>query len=182
MRKLGLALVIPVLAISATAPTALAAQRSRPIAASVLPCEGRNLVGFYAGGGAAAGNDATKVGIVNIGSSSCRLAGYPGIIGIRDGHEYRLRRVAHGTYFGNLEPTILAPRMTGALVLGSETACVAVNRPGPGPAAYLAAHSYIGLVVVLPQRKGYVRVPGARFENGCTLFETRLGWSSGFGL
>jgi hypothetical protein len=182
MRRIAVALGLAITVAMMTIPAALAAQPSAHAAASISTCGSRELVGFYAGGGAAAGNDASNIGIVNVGTSTCRLAGYPGIIGIRDGHEFRLRGVAHGTFFGNLEPTVLAPRMTGALVLGTETACVAVNRPGPGPTAYLAAHSYVGLVIVLPDHTGYVRVPSVQFENGCTLYETRLGWRSGLNL
>lgn len=185
MRKMHIVsgLVGALIAIGAAAPLALAGQgvRSSPNRSTAL-CEGRNLIGASAGGGAAAGNDDAKIAIVNVGSTSCRLAGYAGIIGVRSGREHRLTGVQRGTFFGNLQPAILAPRMTGALLLGTEWACVAINRSGPAARAYLAAHSYDGVVLVLPDHSGVVHVPDVQIQNACTLSETRLGWSRGFAL
>ena len=80
--------------------------------------------------------------------STWRLSG---LEGIRFGHRHPLVVTGHGTFFGDLGPTVLAPRTMGALILGTEDACHAINQPNQAAQrAEIAAHSYTGLYIELP--------------------------------
>jgi len=143
-------------------------------------CRGRNLVGLPLGSGAAAGNLLNVVGLVNMGTTSCRLGGYPGLAGTRSGHRFALAVSGRGTFFGDLGPTVLAPRMVGALLVGTEDGCQAINQPSrAAQSAEVAAHSFTGLVIELPQHDGFVVVNGVHFDTACVLQSSRLGWRSG---
>jgi hypothetical protein len=123
------------------------------------------------------------IGILNVGETSCRLGGYPGLEGVRDHHLSHLHITGLGTYSGNLEPVVLAPRITGALIVGTEDACPALNNPNQHKvAATAAAHTYTNLYVVLPDHGGSVLVRGAKIDTACGLWVSRLGWSKGFSL
>ena len=150
---------------------------SSPAGRAVAECRSRNLVGFSLGQGAAAGNLSNIIGIMNRGTSSCRLGGYPGLVGTRLGHGYPLV-AGRGTFFGDLSPTVLASREVGALILGTEDGCPAINQPNNLAAqrAEIAAHSYSGLIIELPLHDGFVRVDNVHFDTACTLESSRLGW------
>src|ERR1039458_2323888 len=152
---------------------------SSPAPRAVAECLGRNLVGLPLASGAAAGNLSNVVGVVNMGTTPCRLGGYPGLEGTRSGHRYPLAVSGHGTFFGDLNPTVLAPRMVGALIIGTEDGCSAINQPNHAAVnAEIAAHSYTGIVIELPRHDGFVGVNGVRFDTACVLQTSRLGWRS----
>ncbi len=140
-------------------------------------CRGADLVGLQMGSGAGLGNQENIVGVVNVGTASCRLGGYPGLEGTRNGHAYPLTVSGHGTYFGDLSPTVLAPRMLGALLLATDDGCQALNQPTQAAdRAAMAAHSYTGVEIELPLHDGVVVVNGVRFDTACGLSSSRLGW------
>ena len=64
--------LVSVLVASQAGAKAGSSQARRPVA----ECQARHLVGFPLGGRAAAGNLSNVIGIVNMGTSSCRLGGY----------------------------------------------------------------------------------------------------------
>ena len=145
---------------------------------AIPECRGRALVGLSLGSGAGLGNVVNAVGVVNVGKTSCRLGGYPGLEGTRLGHAYTLV-VSHGTYFGNLSPTVLAPRVVGALLLATGDGCPALNQPNQDAVrAEIAAHTFTGVVIELPLHDGFVHVNGVRFDTACGFSSSRLGWRS----
>ena len=146
---------------------------------SVSECGARHLVGLTLGGGAAAGNLSTIVGLVNVGTAPCRLGGYPALEGTRTGRSFPLVVSGHGTFFGDLQPAVLAPRVLGALIVGTEDGCYAINQPNPvARQAEVTSHSYTGLRIVLPLHGGVVTVGNVRFDTACVLQSSRLGWRS----
>jgi hypothetical protein len=142
----------------------------------IRPCEGSNLVGAFVSNQVGMGHVVTTVAITNVGTSTCALGGYPTLVGLRGTEEIKLRVTGHGTYGGNLRPTILAPRMSGALIISTGDLC------GPSYGVPLAGHAYSGVIVVLPQNKGNVRVPGVTFDTTCGLAVSQLGWRNHFCL
>lgn len=155
------------------------AQGASPGSRTIAECQGRALDGLTLGSGAGLGNLVNVVGVVNVGRTSCRLGGYPGLEATRDGRAYPFAGSDHGTYFGNLSPTVLAPRMVGALMLVTEDGCPALNQSNQAAdRAEIAAHTYTGVVIELPQHDGSVVVNGVRFDTACGFSSSRLGWRS----
>ena len=171
--------VTTVLVATSVAASGTAQDASSRSASAVAECKGHDLVGFQLRSGAGLGNQMNLVGVVNVGTAPCRLAGYPGLEGIRSGHAHPLVVSGHGTYFGNLLPSVLAPRTVGALILGTEAGCDAINQPNQAAMkAEVAAHTYTGVVIRLPQHDGSVVANGVRFDTACGLSSSRLGWRS----
>jgi hypothetical protein len=140
----------------------------------VHACIGRDLVGTFASSEGYAGGGIITFAVVNIGPSACRLGGYPKLLGIRSGHEYAIVNVGHGTQDVSLRPAILAPRMSGALILDTPLGCNANVSPAP------ATDQYSGVVFVLPLGDGHVAVDGVHLYVPCGLGESRLGWANEF--
>jgi hypothetical protein len=150
-------------------------QRASGSASSSAPaCRGADLAGAFAYSNLGAGNALITVAISNVGTASCRLGGYPKLMGIRGGHEYKLENVGHGTQDKNLRPAVLSPRMSGALILNTSLGCNANVSP------YRGSNNYSGLVVLLPQHRGHVKILGVPLYAPCGLSESQLGWIKGF--
>jgi hypothetical protein len=141
---------------------------------SVQACTGTNVIGAFAHSNLYAGGALITIAVVNVGTSTCRLGGYPKLLGIRDGHEYAFANVSHGTQDVSLEPAILAPRMSGALIFDTSLGCNANVYPYP------ASDEYTGAVILLPRDTGYVKVVGVPLYAPCGLGESQLGWAKGF--
>ena len=147
---------------------------ARATSVSVLPCDGPNLVGSFVSNQVGTGHVVTTIAITNVGREACALGGYPTLIGLRGHNEYKLRVTGHGTYEGNLRPTNLAPRMSGALIVSTGDLC------GPTYGVIPASQTYSGMIVVLPKSAGTVRVLGAPFDSTCGMYVSQLGWRSHF--
>lgn len=146
-------------------------------AASVKACQGRNLIGETASSSVYAGGAIIVLAITNIGPSACELAGYPRLLGIRAGHEYKIPDVEKGpTQDGQLQATTLSPREAGALIFDTSLGCNANVYPPP------VASDYTGVVLLLPDREGLVKVLGVPLSMPCGVSESRLGWAKGFEL
>jgi hypothetical protein len=141
---------------------------------SVSACEGTNLAGAFAYSNLYAGGAIITLAITNVGTSACWLGGYPKLRGIRGGHEYALPHVGRGTQDVELHPTTLAPRESGALILDLNLGCNANVSPLP------VADRYMGVVILLPQRHGHVRILGVPLYVPCGLNESQLGWAKSF--
>jgi hypothetical protein len=152
-----------------TAPPASGSTKS-PVEA----CTGPSLTGAFAYSNVYAGGAVITIAIVNVGTSTCRLGGYPKLTGIRGGHGYAFASVAHSTQDVSLEPTVLSPRESGALILDTSLGCNANVYPYP------PADVYTGLIIILPHGKGRVRVAGLPLFVPCGLGESQLGWAKGF--
>jgi hypothetical protein len=141
---------------------------------SISACEGSNLAGAFAYSNLYAGGAIITLAITNVGTTACRLGGYPSLRGIRGGHEYALSHVGRGTQDVELSPTTLAPRESGALILNPNLGCNANVSPLP------VADRYMGVVILLPQGHGHVRILGVPLYVPCGLNESQLGWAKGF--
>jgi hypothetical protein len=141
---------------------------------SVQACDGADLVGAFAYSNLYAGGGIVTLAITNVGTSRCRLKGYPKLLGIRGGHEYPLSHVGRGTQDKSLYPTTLAPRMSGALILDTSLGCNANVDPMP------VADLFTGVVILLPHGHGHVRILGVPLYVPCGLGESQLGWAKGF--
>jgi hypothetical protein len=139
-------------------------------------CAGSNLVGAFVRNQVGMGHVVTTIAITNVGTTTCTLGGYPGLVGTRGNEKIKLRVTAHGTYGGNLRPVTLAPRMSGALIIGTGDLCAPYYGAPP------AGHSYSGLIVVLPKNKGVVPVLGVALDTTCGLVESQLGWRARFSI
>lgn len=120
---------------------------SGSVKSSVPACKGSNLIAAFAYSNVYAGAVIT-VAVVNVGTSACRLNGYPKLLGVREGHEYAIANVIHGTQDVNLRPANLAPRVSGALILDTPLGCNANAYPYP------VSDQYTGVVIVLPGDDG----------------------------
>jgi hypothetical protein len=166
-------------AASAVIATSLVIIASNPAVAratnvAVAPCEGSNLVGSFVSNQVGTGHVVTTVAITNVGREACALGGYPTLFGLRGPSQYKLRITGHGTYGGNLRPTNLAPRMSGALIVSTGDLC------GPTYGVIPASQTYSGMIVVLPKSAGTVRILGAPFDSTCGVYVSQLGWRSHF--
>lgn len=156
------------------APVAIAQPALGSSKSSVQNCEGTNLKATLAFSEVYAGGALITIAVVNVGVSACRLSGYPRLLGIRDGHEYPLAKVTHGTQDLNLRPALLAPRLSGAFIIDTPLGCNASNGPTE------ASDRYSGVVLILPLESGHVRVDDVPLYTPCGLGESSLGWAKGF--
>ncbi len=106
--------------------------------------------------GVATGNVDFPLILTNASTATCRLTGYPALVGITPSGDEIPINLGHGTFFGNLVATDLSPGSSGELLLGGTDQCEAEptttgSRPGP-------TTSYTSLIIELPGRKGSVRV------------------------
>lgn len=141
---------------------------------SVQPCKGTNLVGAFAHSSLYAGGGIYTFAVVNIGASTCRVGGYPHLLGIRGGHEYEIKNVSRGTQDVRLEPVVLAPRASAAFILDVSLGCNANSLPYP------TSDVYTGLVILLPHANGHIKVAGVPLIIPCGIGESQLGWSKGY--
>ena len=141
-------------------------------------CTGSNLLGAYAGYGAATGNFIYDVLLINVGHHSCRLKGYPTVQGKKDNRTFTLPISKHGTFAGNLLPTELSPRMSGRLLISTADNCNALN---VGTTATInrvaAAHTYSDVSIKLTGSALEVDIPGLIFDIACGLEVSQMGWS-----
>ncbi|MGD0595345.1 MAG: DUF4232 domain-containing protein [Acidimicrobiales bacterium] len=123
-------------------------------------------------GGAATGNVAAPLLFTNAGASTCRLQGYPVLVGVTSAGGEVAIQAGHGTFFGNLVPTDLRPGSSGRLLLAGSDMCVG-SPTTSGAGQGLRAAPYRWLIVELPDGSGAVRV---RNRLPCLpLFESQLG-------
>ena len=140
-------------------------------------CTGSELLGAYAGFGAATGNFIYNVVVVNVGHTSCRLGGYPKVLGVKGNRTYTLPISKHGTFGGNLVPTVLSPRMSGRLLLSTADNCNALNIGGISKIKRVAAaHTYSQLSIKLLGSAVVVSIPGLTIDITCGLEVSELGW------
>jgi hypothetical protein len=179
LRYLGLLAVIGTCVTSSVALTAskLDIAASASAATSVKSCHGSQLVGAFVRTGIWGGNLDSLILFTNISNSVCRIWGYPRLVGLRDGQQYRLHVTSHEVLASGLAPAVLKPRMSGALIIGTGDTCPVLNQTN-GAAA--RAHRYDGLDVVLPKDGGTITVFGVTLDTTCYLSETQLGWQNPF--
>jgi len=163
-------IVSTLLGVTSRSPAASAAS------AAVTSCVGSSLVGAFVNNQVGTGHIVTTIAITNVRTTTCELGGYPALVGLRGNKKLKLHLTAHGTWGGNLGRTTLAPRMSGALIIGTGDMCA------PSYGVPVAGHSYLGLIVVLPRNGGTVKVPGVTIDTTCYLTESQLGWRKNFSI
>jgi hypothetical protein len=141
---------------------------------SVQACRGANMVGAFGHSSGYAGGGIYTFAVVNIGTSTCWLGGYPQLLGIRGGHEYAIKNVSRGTQDVSLKPTLLTPRISGAFILDVSLGCNANSLPYP------ASDLYTGVVILLPHDDGHIKVAGVPLFVPCGIGESQLGWAKGY--
>lgn len=110
----------------------------------------------------------------NVSSASCRVEGYPDLVGIRsDGSEVPLAT----QQAGDLLPTDLDSGQAAWLQLGTGQACPALNQPDQqAVAANAAANTYSGIVIELPDGSGSITVTGLSLDTACgSIVESQIG-------
>lgn len=141
-------------------------------------CTGSELLGAYAGYGAATGNFIYDVVLINVGHTSCRLNGYPTIQGMKGARTFTLHISKHGTFAGNLLPTELPPRVSGRLLLSTADNCNGLNVGGTAEIERVAAaHTYSHVSIKLRGSAQEVDIPGLTVDITCGLEVSRMGWS-----
>ncbi|MGA9077787.1 MAG: hypothetical protein WB383_05600 [Acidimicrobiales bacterium] len=120
----------------------------------------------------------TVVVLTNTGPT-CRLGGYPKLIGISPtGGEVRLIARQYRTYFGNLIPADLRKGQSGELLLGTSNGCNAFNQPSQAAVERIVkAHTYDEVVIILPTGEGSVTASTYPFDTACGFDESELGVS-----
>ena len=171
----GLALTVLCLVAGATITSvgtpASATNRQVPL------CTGTDLLGAYAGFGAATGNFIYDVLLINVSHASCRLNGYPSVQGMKGNRSFTLDISKHGTFAGNLLPTDLSPRMSGRLLLSTADNCNALNIGSTSQIQRVAAaHTYSHLTIKLRGLAVEVDIPGLTIDIACGLEVSQMGW------
>lgn len=139
------------------------------------PCRASQLRATKAFGGAATGNLATLVILTNTGST-CRLGGYPTLIGISQVRGRVHLSARHGTFFGNLIPADLAKGRSGRLLLGTSDGCDAINQPNQAVVERnMRENTYAELVIVFPNGAGSLTASTYPFDVACGLDTSELG-------
>lgn len=144
--------------------------------AVVQPCEAGQLRATAGQGQGAGGTDMSVVVLTNIGST-CRLSGFPELLGETAAHGVLPIPYRKGFgYFGVLIPANLTTGQKGELYIGYSEACQALNEPSQAAdKANALANTYYGVQIVLPDGKGTVAAKGVTFDGACGLSEGRLG-------
>ena len=99
------------------------------------------------------GNLATRFIITNEGASTCRLMGYPVLIGVTAKGAESVIDAGHETYFGEMVPGDLRPGADGELLIGGGRQCLfepASAEPPGGPQRM----PFRSIVVDLPDDEG----------------------------
>jgi hypothetical protein len=144
--------------------------------ASFPPCRASQLRTSTGQGEAGMSNEGFLIFITNVGGT-CRLSGYPYLVGhTATRPQGQLGVSKSGTYFGNLIPANLSTGQRGEFLLGTASACNALNEPSRAKdIADARANTYHGVIIVLPNGAGSLTVPHITFDVACGLYESQLG-------
>jgi hypothetical protein len=171
-----------VLAACGTAPFALTATVPwRPIPASPTtttttttttlapapPCKASQLSPSKGRGGAATGHIETTIVFSNRGPT-CRLGGYPRLIGFSSTRRHVSLTAHHGTFFESLIPVDLAHGRQALLLLGTEDMCSSFS-------FHSAKDTYDEVVIIFPKGEGELTARTYPFDTICGLDESELG-------
>jgi hypothetical protein len=90
---------------------------------------------------------------------------------------YNLPIAEHGTYVGNLSPSVLAPRMSGPLLLSTSDDCNAMNVVGqPRIGKIIVKNTYTNVSNELPNSSDEIAINGFSVDIACGLEFSQLGW------
>lgn len=170
------ATLVPWLALTPLSTTTSTSTSTTTAIAPAPPCVASHLRVSMGQGEGAMSNEVFLVLITNV-ASTCRLSGYPDLIGRTSTRPLGALVVGKtGTYFGNLIPANLATGQRGELLLSTSSACNALNEPSQTQnLANARADTYHGVTIILPNGAGALSVPHIILDVACGLEESQLG-------
>ena len=142
--------------------------------ASTIPvCIGSNFMGGWVGKNGATGTSIFDLAFINVGHDTCRLAGYPTIQGYR---EYPLSAGHLKDQPFDISATIVAPRMSGEMVLTTEALCNALNTGNQTAIKKVITNHTYTVSVKFPHSNDPIYIYGLSIDVACGLNITGLGW------
>jgi hypothetical protein len=139
-------------------------------------CSGNNFVGGWVGVNGAGGTSIFDLAFINEGHAACRLTGYPTIQGYRNSREYPLvaGHVKDSPF--DISPTIVAPRMSGEMVLTTSALCDALNSGNRTAIKEVIAKDTYTVSVKFPHSNDPIYIYGLSVDVACGLDITQVGW------
>jgi Protein of unknown function (DUF4232) len=145
--------------------------------AATLPlCRGNNFLGGWVGQNGATGTFIIDLAFINDGHSTCRLAGYPTIQGYRNGREYPLVAGHLKSQLFDILPTVVAPRMSGEMIVTTSASCNALNSGSRAAINTVIAHNTYSISVTFPHSRYPIFIDGLSVDVACGLNITGVGW------
>ena len=145
--------------------------------ASTIPlCGGSNFLGGWVGQNGAGGTLIIDLAFINNSHETCRLAGYPTIQGYRNGREYHLVAGHINGRLFDIFPTVVAPRMSGEMVLTTSASCNALNSGSRTTINKVMAKNTYTISLEFPQSNVPIFINGLSIDVACGLNVTGLGW------
>jgi hypothetical protein len=148
-------------------------------ASSATPplCSSNNILAANGGVSGAMMKEYDWIIFVNLGPTSCRLAGYPSIEGKGIQGFVRLNPIHDATVSGTFKPTVLAPRMAGEMVIATDSSCGLINSANYKRNLRIEReHTYTALYLYLPGGNDSVLVSGLNLDIACGMVIGPLGW------
>lgn len=145
-------------------------------ASTAPPCGGKNFLGGWVGQNGATGTLIYDLAFINDGHGTCRLAGYPTIQGYRNGHEYRLAAGHLKSQLFDILPTVVAPRMSGEMVLTTSESCNALNGGNRTVINKVIANNTYSVSIEFPYSKEPIFIDGLNIDVACSLNISGVGW------
>jgi hypothetical protein len=145
--------------------------------ASTIPlCNGNNFEGGWVGANGAGGLSIFHIAFINEGHATCRLTGYPTIQGYRNTREYPLVVEHMKDQPFNISSAIVAPRMSGEMVLTTSALCDALNTGSHTAIKKVIAKNTYTVSVRFPHSNYPIYIYGLSVDVACGLGITQLGW------
>jgi hypothetical protein len=145
-------------------------------ASTIPPCIGSNFVGGWVGANGAGGTTILDLAFINEGHATCRLTGYPTIQGYRNTREYPLVAEHLKDQTFDISPTIVAPRMSGEMVMTTSALCDALNSGNRTAINKVIAKDTYTVSVKFPHSNDPIYIYGLSVDVACGLDITQLGW------
>jgi hypothetical protein len=139
-------------------------------------CSGSNFVGGWVSTNGAGGMSFFEVAFINEGNTTCRLTGYPTIQGYRNNREYPLTVGHMGDSLFDIVPTVVAPRMSGEMVLATSAFCDALNTGSHAAIQKTIVKNTYTVSVKFPHFNDPISIDGLRVDVACGLDITQVGW------
>lgn len=174
--RLSIFVAVSAMSIVGSSSLGLKSSANLAFASTSRPCNGNYFVGAWTGVNGAEGTSIFDLAFINEGGVSCRLSGYPTIQGYRSNREYRLsaEHVRDNTF--DISPTIVAPRMSGEMVITTSALCDALNTGSRAELQQVVAKNTYTISVKFPHSYHTIYIYGLRIDVACGLEVTQLGW------
>jgi hypothetical protein len=169
--------VAALLALSVAVGAPISGSFASATSASTVPlCGGTNFLGGWVGQNGAFGTSIYDLAFINDTHKTCRLSGYPTIQGYRNGHEYHLTAGHLRNQIFDLLPTVVAPRMSGEMVLTTSASCNALNSGNRTAINSVIAKNTYAVSIEFPHSPDPIFIDGLSIDVACGLNITGVGW------